>query len=136
MGMVIPVIRPLLRAHLDNLDYKVQPGISTLTWHSMNIDSYLHRVHSGLTRFEELLNKINELIEHRIEKNLKTISKTLLVDVRADATYTLDQFVGRQEKLTKDRIQVISSHSSGHEPYFILLLSLYPFPAILHWQSG
>ena len=38
MGLVIPVIRPLLRAHIANLDSKVQPGISLLTWHSMNIE--------------------------------------------------------------------------------------------------
>ena len=66
----------------------------------------MSRIHAGLSKFEELLNKINELIEHRIEANLKTISKTLLVGVRADRTYTLEQFVQMQEKMTKDRIQV------------------------------
>lgn len=67
MSQVMPVIKPLLRAHLDNLDFKIQPGISLLTWHSMNIDGYLHRIHTGLARFEELIHKINELIEHRCD---------------------------------------------------------------------
>ena len=41
------------------------------------------------------------MIENRIESNLKQISKTLLVDIQSDSTFTLDQFVTMQEKVTK-----------------------------------
>jgi dynein heavy chain len=101
LGRVIPVIRPLLKPHLDDLDKKIQPGMLMLTWQSMNIDGYLHRMHTWLSKFEELVNKINDLIENRVESNLKAISKTLLVDIQSDSTFTLEQFVTMQEKVTK-----------------------------------
>ena len=40
---VIPVLRPLLAAHLEDLQDKLQPGLLVLTWTSLNIDGYLHR---------------------------------------------------------------------------------------------
>jgi dynein heavy chain len=108
-AMIIPVIRDILAAQIENLDSKLQPGISTLTWQSMNIETYIGRVHSGIQKFEELLHRINELIEHRVEKNLKLVSKTLLVDIAQGQTFTLDQFVSMQEKVTKTKIQLLDS---------------------------
>eukprot|EP00960_Hanusia_phi_P069522 767109-Hanusia_phi.AAC.3 len=109
LGKVIPVIRPLLKPHLDDLDRKIQPGMLMLTWQSMNIDGYLNRIHQGLGNFEELVKKINDLIENRVESNLKYISKTLLVDIQSDSSFTLDQFVTMQEKVTKKKTQMMDA---------------------------
>eukprot|EP00762_Andalucia_godoyi_P000483 ANDGO_03248.mRNA.1 Dynein gamma chain len=100
---IIPIVRPIISPHLEDLDKKIQPGMTILTWTSMNIDGYLHRVHSGLARFEELVIKMNDIIENRIEKNLKVISKTLLVDLPSDQTFSLDQFVALQERHIKSQ---------------------------------
>ena len=101
LGRVIPVIRPMLKVHLDDLDQRISPGMMLLTWQSMNIDGYLHKIHYGLSKFEDLVSKINDLIENRVESNLKTISRTLLVDIKSESTFTLEQFVVMQEKVTK-----------------------------------
>jgi len=45
----------------------------------MNIDSYLQNVHAGLNKLEQLIITVNDIIENRIENNLKNISKVLLV---------------------------------------------------------
>ena len=45
VGMIATVVKPLLRLHLDDLDNKIQPGMSILTWTSMNIDGYLHHIY-------------------------------------------------------------------------------------------
>lgn len=52
MGAVLPVARPLLRPHLDDLDKRILPGITTLTWTSLNIDAYLTRIYAGLGALE------------------------------------------------------------------------------------
>jgi hypothetical protein len=36
-------IKPLLRPHLEDMEKKIAPGFSLLTWTSMNVDGYLHR---------------------------------------------------------------------------------------------
>jgi len=64
--------------------------MSTLTWTSMNIDSYLTHVHQGLNKLEQLIINVNDIIENRIENNLKNISKVLLVSLPHDnVTFTL-----------------------------------------------
>ncbi len=43
LGQIQPVVKPLLRPHLLDMEQKLAPGMFTLTWTSLNIDGYLHR---------------------------------------------------------------------------------------------
>lgn len=43
VGRLQATIKPLLRPHLEDMEKKIAPGFSLLTWTSMNIDGYLHR---------------------------------------------------------------------------------------------
>lgn len=101
VGMVLDVARPLLSPHLDDLERRLQPGMYILTWTSMNIDGYLHRIHAGLSKLEQLVTSINHMVESRVESNLKAISKTALVDLPADMSFTFEEFVARQSKFIR-----------------------------------
>ena len=57
------------------MEYKLRPGMIMLTWTSMNIDAYKAHIHAGLRKLEELVVNINDIIENRIEKNLKMVRK-------------------------------------------------------------
>uniref|UniRef100_A0A7S0HBM9 Uncharacterized protein n=1 Tax=Hanusia phi TaxID=3032 RepID=A0A7S0HBM9_9CRYP len=103
LSKVPPVVKPIIKPHLEDLDRKIQPGMVLLTWQSMNIDGYLQRLHSGLAKLEELINKINDIMDNRIEHNLKHISKTMLVDLPQNQSFTLDSFVSLQEKTIKSK---------------------------------
>jgi dynein heavy chain len=113
--MIVPLMQPLLEAHLKDLEHKIQPGRVLLTWQSMNIDGYLQRMHSGLSKFEELMKRVNDILDHRIEGNLRTISKTLLVDLPSNESFTLEQFVTLQEKTTKLKTALIESKNEEIE---------------------
>jgi len=66
----------------------------TITWQSMNIDQYIENVFACLKRFEQLIININDVIENRIEKNLKDVTKVCLVQLpNLDKPLTLDAFV-------------------------------------------
>ena len=52
VNKIRPNTKSLLVPHLEDLEYKLRPGMVTLTWTSMNIDGYLHHVHSGLSKLE------------------------------------------------------------------------------------
>ncbi len=43
LAQIQPVVKPLLRPHLMDMEQKLAPGMFVLTWTSMNIDGYLHR---------------------------------------------------------------------------------------------
>jgi dynein heavy chain len=47
----------------------------------MNIEGFLHHVHQGLSKLDQLIININDIMENRIENNLKALSKTILVDL-------------------------------------------------------
>lgn len=96
VGKVIPVTAMLLRPHFNDMKFKLRPGMITLTWTSMNIEAYRNHIHSGLQHLEELVTNINDIIENRIEKNMRIVSKTMLVDLPVDQSFSLDEFVSMQ----------------------------------------
>ena len=86
-----PICKNILAPHIADMELKLHPGMSTLTWTSMNIDSYLNHVHQGLSKLEQLIISINDIIENRVENNLKNISKISLVSLPHDnITFTLE----------------------------------------------
>eukprot|EP00935_MAST-01C_sp_MAST-1C-sp1_P000949 g949.t1 len=99
LARVIPVTAMLLTPQFNDMEYKIRPGMITLTWTSMNIDSYRDHVHTALHKLDELITNINDILENRVEKNLKIISKTTLVDLPGNRTFTLDEFVESQREV-------------------------------------
>jgi dynein heavy chain len=99
IGKIKPICKNLLGPHIADMELKLHPGMSTLTWTSMNIDSYLNHVHQGLNKLEQLIINVNDIIENRIENNLRNISKVSLVSLpNENVTFTLETFVSIQEE--------------------------------------
>ena len=121
---IIPVTAQLLRPAVHDLEYKLRPGMVTLTWTSMNIDSYIQHVMAGLRRLEELVCNINDVIENRVEKNLKTVSQTLLLELPEDAAFTLDDFVSLQQDSITKRVSFLQGKNLEVENAVEDLLSL------------
>jgi len=110
VNKIRPNTKSLLVPHLEDLEYKLRPGMVTLTWTSMNIDGYLQHVHQGLAKLEQLIININDIMENRIENNLKSLSKTVLVNLPQDAqTFTLDEFVEMQEEWIREESEKLKS---------------------------
>ena len=99
---VIPITQKLLLPHLRTMELKLRPGMVTLTWTSMNIDAYKSHIHDGLSRLEELVSKVNDIVVTRIQKNLKQISRSLLIVLPLDRTITLDEFVSMEETCVRN----------------------------------
>lgn len=112
---IIPMTASLLEPHLLDLEHKIRPGMITLTWTSMNIDAYKTNLHTGLQNLEELINAINDIIENRIELNLKVISQSVLVNLPTDEAFALDEFVKMQEKHVAAMIAKLSAKNTQVE---------------------
>ncbi|KAA0176015.1 hypothetical protein FNF27_02407 [Cafeteria roenbergensis] len=106
VGRIIPVMRAHLQPALEDLEYRLRPGLVTLTWTSMNIDAYKAHVHEGLRRLEELVTNVNDIIENRIETNLKIVSRALLVEL-PDTSIALDDFVDTQKSHVVTRVGIL-----------------------------
>ena len=101
MSAIPPVAKRLLAPHLEDLDRRLQPGMYSLTWTSMNIDGYLMRIHGGLAKLELLISKMQDMLENRIEANLKVVAKKTMVDLPDDQSFTYEEFKSTQTKFIK-----------------------------------
>jgi dynein heavy chain len=94
-----PIAVNLLKPHIENLEFKMRPGMVTLTWTSMNIETYIEEVWSELDKLEQMVMTVNDYMENRIDANLKVVSSVLLVNLPDDQELvTLDEFVEMQER--------------------------------------
>lgn len=97
----------VLQPHLEMLDRRLRPGLVELTWTSMNIEAFKVQAQSALGRVEDLIVKINDIVENRVDKNLKIIARTILVDLPDDKSVTLDDFVSMQEHAVWEKTQIL-----------------------------
>ena len=126
---MVPVTVNLLQPHLEDMQRKIEPGMLTLTWTSMNIDGYMHAMHTGLAALEDLIGKTRDLIDNRIERNLKAISQLQLVELPDDESFTLDKFVTVQERVIKHQTNVMVAKNQEIEEAvedLIELIGSYP----------
>ena len=105
---IIPITHKLMEPHLHSVELKLRPGMVTLTWTSMNVDAYKQHIQSGLHRLEDLITKINDIVENRIQKNLKQISRSVLVSLPSERAVTLDEFVLMQEGAVKSATSLLT----------------------------
>ncbi|KAL4479549.1 hypothetical protein ABPG72_018535, partial [Tetrahymena utriculariae] len=109
-SLIKPICKNLLLPHIEDLELKLRPGMITLTWTSMNIETYLYYVHQGLKKLEQLVIKVNDIIENRIENNLKIVSKVVLVHLPHDIKpLSLDSFVQLQEEYINSKTDFLTS---------------------------
>lgn len=62
----------------------------------MNIDSYIDHVLHGLKQLRELINSVNDIVANRIETHLKEVSKTILIELPDDSSFTISDFLENQ----------------------------------------
>eukprot|EP00931_Biecheleriopsis_adriatica_P081370 TRINITY_DN5469_c0_g1_i3.p1 TRINITY_DN5469_c0_g1~~TRINITY_DN5469_c0_g1_i3.p1 ORF type:complete len:4660 (-),score=1275.41 TRINITY_DN5469_c0_g1_i3:88-14067(-) len=97
--LVRPICAHLLKPHLDHLEFQLRPGMVSLTWTSMNIDTYLKSVWTSLDELEQLVLGVNDIMESRVDANLRDVSHVLLADLPEDnRLVSLDDFVDIQER--------------------------------------
>ena len=102
VGEIPPVTKSLLAPHLADLDDALKPGLSSLTWTSTNIDAYLARAHAKMRQMELLVHKMCDLMQGRIDMNLRNASRVMLVDLPSDQSATPEEFVAMQNRVVKE----------------------------------
>ena len=60
-------LRRLLAPHMESVLHYLQPGVSTLNWSSVNIDAYLHQVHSANARLREVVHSVKTVVHDEVQ---------------------------------------------------------------------
>lgn len=74
------------------------PGLSELTWNSMNITKYIKSSHSAIDRLWTLIIHINDILENRIRANFRFIANLSLLNLPSSRSFTCKSFIMEQEK--------------------------------------
>lgn len=69
--MIRPVTASLLQQHLDSFEARLNPGLTTLTWACLNVESFLQSASNDLEKLDLLVVTVNDIVENRIEANIK-----------------------------------------------------------------
>jgi len=110
VGRINPVIKAILSYFVRNLEQEISPGLLTITWTSLAINEFLEKMNVSIAKLDDLLTKINDIVESRIETNIKIISKTLLVDLDEEKfPFAVEDFVQVQDAHIKEMSAYIDS---------------------------
>ncbi|KAG8582082.1 hypothetical protein GDO81_007910 [Engystomops pustulosus] len=71
----------LFSVHLEHVNHQFQPGLSTLSWNSVNIEGLLHQTSTAVKRLQTVVAKVTEIKESVIEKTLEEITYFDLIPI-------------------------------------------------------
>ncbi|KAM8815689.1 dynein axonemal heavy chain 5 isoform 1-T1 [Rhynchonycteris naso] len=107
-----PTIEQLMVPHLAKVDEALQPGLAALTWTSLNIEAYLRNAFARLKDLEWLVDRVNDLIEFRIETVLEEMSSMPLCQLPQQEPLTCEEFLRVTKDLCVNGAQILHFKSS------------------------
>nr|XP_054361159.1 dynein axonemal heavy chain 5 [Mirounga angustirostris] len=107
-----PTIEPLMAPHLAKVDEALQPGLAALSWTSLNIEIYLKNTFAKIKDLELLLDRVNDLMEFRIDAVLEEMSSTPLCQLPEEEPLTCADFLQVTKDLCIKGAQILNFKSS------------------------
>ncbi len=95
--MVPAAFEPLMGPHLNAVDKSLEPGLTKLTWTSLNINHFVESVYTSLDDLELLMNRANDLVEFRIDAVLCEMSNASLCELPDEEPWSVDEFLDKTQ---------------------------------------
>ncbi|KAL2307869.1 hypothetical protein Nmel_000857, partial [Mimus melanotis] len=102
----------LMAPRLINVDDAIQPGLILLSWTSLNIEKYINTVFSKLAGLELLLDRVNDLVEFRIDAVLQEMNRVPLCTLPEDEPQSCEEFLQKTKELCIKGSQTLDLKSS------------------------
>ncbi|KAG5461780.1 MAG: dynein heavy chain, N-terminal region 1-domain-containing protein, partial [Olpidium bornovanus] len=107
-----PLLRKAIGPHIEKLDMTLAPGLTALTWTSLNLENYLAANNQQLGKLSELIDKVLDITEWRIEHGLKKIAELALCDLPSEPEqWTVEAFLEKTDKRCGSVIATISNRA-------------------------
>jgi dynein heavy chain len=82
-----------LAPHFDELDKNLQPGLTALSWKSLNIDDFLQNNFKHLAKLQELVDKVLDIAHCRFENGVREIAELTLIEIPGEhEQWTIESF--------------------------------------------
>ncbi|XP_077973667.1 uncharacterized protein LOC120348568 isoform X2 [Styela clava] len=103
----------LFRPHTDTVLQCLQAGLNTITWDSMNIDAFLHKIRSSTNRLKRIVEKVCYIADEKINKSVSVVSETILFDQQSvlGKTWTTEALLKEMQDSTQKGAMLIKEHA-------------------------
>lgn len=120
------LLQNLLVPHCELVDDAIAPGLTMVSWLSMNLQSYLDNVSQELSKLELIIDRAVGLIEHRINITLQQITSLPLCELPLAETITTETFLAETQQLCKEASEKLDNWNvmierASHELITLLL---------------
>ncbi|XP_060937369.1 dynein axonemal heavy chain 5 isoform X1 [Limanda limanda] len=106
------VFEQLATPHVAKVDEAIQPGLTSLSWRSPNIDKYLSNIDKTLVDLELLMDRVNDLVEFRIDAVLLEMSSATLCILPDNDPFTCEEFLQTTRDLCIRQAHSLNTKSS------------------------
>uniref|UniRef100_H3AFE6 Dynein axonemal heavy chain 5 n=1 Tax=Latimeria chalumnae TaxID=7897 RepID=H3AFE6_LATCH len=103
------VLQPLMKPFIGRIEDALSPGLTMLSWTSLNIEKFIENVYSSLREVEQVIKEVSDTLECRIEKVLQDMAYTLLVHLPEEEPIEVSAFL----KMTENVISLAASSLSA-----------------------
>ena len=113
-------------AHCERVDDAISPGLTMVSWLSMNLQSYLDNVNQELKKLKLIIDRANGLIEDRIDVTLQQITNLPLCELPLAETITTEAFITETQQLCTEASEKLDNWNlmverASHELITLLL---------------
>ncbi|XP_070548103.1 dynein axonemal heavy chain 8-like [Ptychodera flava] len=122
---IAPIFHPLMAANIKKVDMALNPGLTFLSWTSLNLHSYFASVQASMRELSLLNKRVNDIKESRIDSVLQEMSDTLLCILPEETPWTVDEWVSSMQKHTEDCAKNLDSMSKKVEEAVDELVKLF-----------
>ncbi|XP_076466964.1 uncharacterized protein LOC143298129 [Babylonia areolata] len=107
-------LQPLFAPHILHVQQQLQPGLSTLAWNSMNIDAFLHQIHTATDKLKRLGQQVKELMDTKVYGTIATISSFCLynLDLAFSRTWPPAEFRQMMMESVEERSEHLKDYVS------------------------
>lgn len=65
-------------------------------------------MHNGTKKLEDLVRRVRDIINNRIESKLKQVSKSILIELDNNKSFSYEEFISTQNKYIKNQSNQIA----------------------------
>ncbi|XP_036448538.1 LOW QUALITY PROTEIN: dynein heavy chain 5, axonemal [Colossoma macropomum] len=115
VNRIPPLLQPLMRPFINRVETALSPGLTTLSWTSLNINTFIDSVYEALQELEEVAKVTTDILECRIERVLESMSSTALLALPEEDPVLPQSFLIHTESTVRSAGCALMTHSQQVE---------------------
>ncbi|XP_078698147.1 dynein axonemal heavy chain 5-like [Branchiostoma floridae x Branchiostoma belcheri] len=121
---ITPILQPLMKPVIGQIDDAIKPGLTMLSWTSLNIKQYIGEVYKVMEKVELLVKQVTDMLECRIDASLSDMSSTSLCELPEDEPISVEEFLQITEQTCAKAAVSLSTQSHLVETSVLELVEL------------